>query len=315
MSVDSPEPSTPKPRQRRKKIELLYPNVPDDVRGEEDAAELLVDWVQVAYDDLAEQPRLPAFLLRLPGAPPPGPPQFEPGASREPYLRVSKLLWAWIVIASRDPDIATVHGVTVTPTDDAYFRLEREAFDFLNNLLRRYATFDRSVFLTEARQLWHEIAGGTETYEIGAPLYTVRLLASALAIDLGPNLQLHRIEGSWASERFGLTRPLPPDRWAVTASITRKRGLAYIPRWLNKDEETEKALLERALLPVRLIRPTGAHAVFGRRYRIGIQAYRRPTERGSLDRTTWRGFATRLWPRLSKAESARSCKWVPYSCG
>lgn len=207
-----------------------------------------------------------------------------------------------MVVVCRDPAIAKVHGVTSEPVDRSYVRLQNEAFDFLNDILRRFPTFDKAAIQAEARQLWHDIASGTETYEVGAAMYTVRFKAPRTAIQLGPNLQLRRIEGQWAAERFALTRPLPTDRWALSATITRERGSPSVQPWLEADDPNEAAVLERGLLPLRLVRPTAIHPVIGT-YRIGVAGYRKPPVLRHIDRDVWRDFGgSTLWRAFSKSE-------------
>jgi hypothetical protein len=76
-----------------------------------------------------------------------------------------------------------------------------------------------------------------------------------------------------------LTRPLPADRSAVTATITREPRSASVPPWLEHDDPNEKALLERGLLATRLIRPTAGHWALGA-YRIGVTGFRKQPVQG-----------------------------------
>jgi hypothetical protein len=90
-------------------------------------------------------------------------------------LSTDRSLWVWIYCASRADEISDKVGVSEQLFDHSFFELEGEAFLFLNDLLRRFQSFDRNTTRGAADALWDEIASGTETYEVGDALYTLEL--------------------------------------------------------------------------------------------------------------------------------------------
>jgi hypothetical protein len=177
-------------------------------------------------------------------------------------------------------EISKHYGASEELYDSAYFRLEQEAFVFINDLLRRLPTFDKAAATEEARLLWDEMRTGTQTYEVGAMLYMIAGQLPSDSLPAGPDIMLHGAVGGWASDRFDGSEFIPPRHFAVTAELTTARpgmeALDSLAR--SRREEIEDALLARGLLPLRLAKPL-LHVFVGSKYRVGVRGYREANKR------------------------------------
>lgn len=275
--------------------DLSYPSEINLSWGKAEAMQLLVKWVQSAFELVDARPPLPDFLQSMLGAPLPG-----SSGSREilessddwEALSSKMLLVAWIRIASNDDEIAKIYGRSERIFDEPYFALQSEALVFVNDVLRRYSSFDEDAVTREVETLWNELISGTETYELGQALYTVQLEGDVESIPLGPDVHLRRIEGEWSAERFTNPEKVPSDAWAVVARITRKRDAVLKwarPGGYGVSEKVEGDALERALLPLRLVRPT-FFLLTGPRYRVGMHGYRKAPEKAFSNSPSWELF-------------------------
>lgn len=257
----------------------------------------LVEWVGASYDMVpatAPPGSFSSFALALRSGDPPRrlhadvPRQVEVRDAKA-EVRLDERLLHWIYAVSRDASTRDVYGVSEQIGDAAYFGLEAEAFTFLNHSLRIADTFDAARVTADAERFLDDLASGQETYEVGAHIYRLEALGPDTIV-LGPGLELHRIESPWAEERFERASELPPNHWAVTATITRRRAYSSGPASVSsfRQEQREKAAVERALLPLRLLHPS-LDLNEEPAYRIGTKGCWWPPKREFYWENHWRG--------------------------
>src|SRR5262249_40922887 len=138
-------------------------------------------------------------------------------------------------------------------------------------------------------------------YEVGVAHYWLRLTTTRDSFPLGPEMELHRLSGTWAEQRFEHSDPIPIDRWAVTARVSRERGPESVFSFYDENRD-EEARIQRALLPLRLLRPT-FHYV-GKSYRISFLGHREPRRRATIYKDD--RFFGEDWPSPAFASLAGS---------
>ncbi len=264
--------------------DLSYPDSIDrSWRGEDKATDCLVEWVRHAFILVANSTP-PAWALNWLQ---PRPDQCTIRALRQiaekseewRQLSADESLECWIYVASRDEHIAQVYGTSENLVDMPYITLEIEAREFLNDLLRRMDVFDEEEVRREAVVFWRDLASGTKTYEIGAMVRTLIMDTDTDTIPVGPCMELHRITGSWAADRFERAEDLPSDRWAVAIRVTRKRE--PFREWRDSMQEAKDTFIETALLPLRLAHPVDY--IYSATYRVPVKGDHKAPERVPWD--------------------------------
>jgi hypothetical protein len=270
------------------------------------AADALVAWVELAYKLVLDAH--PESILHL-GQYWLGTVRYElfgPLNDRPEWqaLKDHPLLQRWIFAASRNPSIRRIYGISEAIGDVAWSSLQSEAYDFLNWILATHSLSETSVY-PRAIGFWNDLGQGTETYEFGEILYTLKLDARRANITLGPGMRLCRLSPNWCAGRFEFFEEEPTSReletrWAVVVSHTRHR----MPRPTNHEtEESEADHIQAALLALRLVRFESLFT--GARYRIGGKGWYKQQTRGLVFPELWRDESARSNDReWSKSELA-----------
>jgi hypothetical protein len=252
-----------------------YPDIGPEWSGKDAATALIRTWVETAFelipyraDPLLPLPQAPGsvFAHRMPIA---------RGHSEWSTLQLDTALRAWMVVVSKDDSLAKAFGHTRRPLDVDFLALASLAFDFLNYLLPTSGPkLDPGVFQDAADNLWTALHTDTP-YECGAVLPNLR--GTGEAIPLGGTYVLQPVTPTWARERFQTTRDLPDSAWALTFTYSFPRS-AFPDNDRHDRDRTEAAILERGLLPLRLVIPQ--YYVLGSA--IPLHRYRIPLE-GSFE--------------------------------
>lgn len=232
--------------------------------GKEAATGLIRAWIDDAYDELRPRTGAPRLDMDWDEHV-----HFPLTSQHKVWYRlsVSRLLWAWMIVVTKEPTVAQSFGETKEPWDTPYFRLHRLALGFLNRLVSvSWPQMDEAVFGHEADILWEYLHLGQVTYESGVIVYNLR--GSGDETDLGESIRLRPVTKEWAESRFTGLEELPESLWAIAFTYSVPMESINLDGWSFDGNKTRNALIERGLLRLRLVNPQ--HYFISGPYRLTV---------------------------------------------
>jgi hypothetical protein len=182
------------------------------------AAMWLTDWAQavVRHSETLYEQRI-RFLdsFFVPSRPP-----VDLSEERWAPLAEHQALTNWVASAMAEARIAKIYSEGGGRPEAAARSLRRAAESFANEMLGPPEEFDRERVRLQALRLWEDLGSETETYEVGAVVYSVAALHEIEPITIGPKMHLRPVRRPWADERFQSPERAPSGCAAVTAEVS-----------------------------------------------------------------------------------------------